>query len=142
MLVLASVAVWYLIYLIPGNPAYTILGLDATPAQVAHEQAVMGLDKPLPVQYWLWLSHVVHGDLGTSLISGLPVTTLAAGPIVATLQLLAMSFVLGVVIAIPMGTLAAAFPRSWIGWSTSTYTSVAQGLPTFWLGILLILLFQ
>src|SRR5262249_24346426 len=87
VLFLASIAVWLMIYLIPGDPAIALLGGDATPEQLARARVLMGLDQPLPVQYALWLGRVVRGDLGVSHLHGLPVRTTLAQRIPATLPL-------------------------------------------------------
>ena len=70
VLLLASVGVWLMIYLIPGDPAIALLGPEVTPEQLARARALMGLDRPLSVQYALWLGRVVRGDLGVSYLSG------------------------------------------------------------------------
>ena len=93
VLFLASVGVWLMIYLIPGDPTIALLGADVTPEQLARARALMGLDRPLPVQYALWLGRVVRGDLGVSYLNGLPVTTMLAQRIPVTLQLTVASLV-------------------------------------------------
>lgn len=142
VLLVSSVVIWYFLYLIPGDPVSAILGQNATPQQIAYEHARLGLDKPLPVQYWIWLTHVVHGDLGVSFISGVPVTTLLAQRLPASLQLDFLSLALGIVVAVVVGVLAGRRPRSWPGWTASAYATLALAIPTFWLGILLILVFS
>ena len=102
----------------------------------------MGLDRPLVIQYWVWLTHVVHGDLGSSYVSGLPTTTLLAQRVPASLQLVAASFIAGLIAALILGILAASRPGSIASWIVSAYTSLSLSIPTFWLGILLILLFS
>jgi peptide/nickel transport system permease protein len=141
VLFIASVAVWLLIYLIPGDPALALLGPDVTPEQLARARARMGLDRPWPVQYALWLGRVVTGDLGVSYLNGLPVRTMLAQRIPVTLQLTVASLVVAVLIAAPLGILGAARPRSWVGRLATGYNALAMAVPTFWLGILLVLLF-
>ena len=72
VLLLASIAVWLMIYLIPGDPAIALLGPDATGEQIQLARERMGLHRPLPVQYGLWLGRAARGDLGVSYISGVP----------------------------------------------------------------------
>ena len=78
VLLIASVGVWLMIYLIPGDPAIALLGGDVSPEQLSRARTLMGLDRPLPVQYALWLGRVVRGNLGVSYLNGLPVTTMLA----------------------------------------------------------------
>jgi peptide/nickel transport system permease protein len=141
VLFLASIAVWLMIYLIPGDPAIALLGSDVTPEQIARARQKMGLDRPLPVQYGLWLGRVVRGDLGVSYLSGLPVTTLVGQRIPVTLQLTLASLLVALVIAAPLGVVSAVRPRSWIARWVTGYNALAMAVPTFWLGILLVLCF-
>ena len=114
VLLLASVGVWLMMYLIPGDPAVALLGPDVTPEQIQRTRTLMGLDRPLPVQYALWLGRVVRGDLGVSYLNGLPVTTMLAQRIPVTLQLTVASLVVALAIAAPLGVVSAVRPRSWI----------------------------
>jgi peptide/nickel transport system permease protein len=141
VLLLASVGVWLMIYLIPGDPAIALLGPDVTPEQVQRTRALMGLDRPLPVQYALWLGRVVRGDLGVSYLNGLPVTTMLAQRVPVTLQLTVASLVVALAIAAPLGIASAVRPRSWIARMVTGYNALAMAVPTFWLGILLVLFF-
>ncbi len=141
VLFLASVAVWLLVYLIPGDPALALLGPDVTPEQLARARARMGLDRPWPVQYLLWLGRVAAGDLGVSYLNGLPVRTMLAQRIPVTLQLAGGAFVVAVLVAAPLGVVAAVRPRSWLARTAAGYNALAMAVPTFWLGILLVLLF-
>lgn len=141
-LVVVSVLVFSLIHLIPGNPAYVILGAQATPDQVAAVTAAMGLNRPLPVQYWIWLTHVLRGDLGSSYINGFPVARLLAMKFPATLALTVGALLIAICAGVPAGVLAAARPRSWVDRAVLAGTSLGMGVPSFWLGILLILAFS
>jgi peptide/nickel transport system permease protein len=141
VLLLTSVAVWLLIYLIPGDPAVALLGPDVTPEQLQRARAQMGLDRPWPVQYALWLGRVLEGDLGVSYLNGLPVRTMLAQRVPVTLQLTVASLVVAILIAAPLGILSAVRPHSWIGQMAAGYNALAMAVPTFWLGILLVLLF-
>ncbi len=141
VLLLTSIAVWLLIYLIPGDPAVALLGPDVTPEQLQRARAQMGLDRPWPVQYALWLGRVLEGDLGVSYLNGLPVRTMLAQRVPVTLQLTVASLVVALLIAAPLGILSAVRPRSWIGRVAAGYNALAMAVPTFWLGILLVLLF-
>jgi peptide/nickel transport system permease protein len=141
VLFLTSVGVWLLIYMIPGDPALALLGPDVTPEQLARARTRMGLDRSWPVQYAFWLGRVVQGDLGVSYLNGLPVRTMLAQRIPVTAQLTVASLAAAVLIAAPLGILSAARPRSWVGRLAAGYNALAMAVPTFWLGILLVLLF-
>jgi ABC-type dipeptide/oligopeptide/nickel transport system permease component len=101
----------------------------------------MGLDEPLPVQYFIWAQHALQGDLGKSALSRLPVSQLITQRLPATMELAVAGVLLTVIIAIPLGVIAAVNQRSAIDWAISAFCSVTIALPNFWLGILLIILF-
>src|SRR5690349_7279389 len=87
VLFLSSFVVFVLVHLIPGDTAGVLAGPDATPQKLDALRAQMGLDQPLPIQYIVWLGNVLRGDLGTSTLSGQPITVLILGRAPATLQL-------------------------------------------------------
>ncbi len=140
-LLLASLAVFLLLRLIPGDPAATVAGSDATAEQVQAVRRSLGLDRPLPVQYADWLGRVVRGDFGRSLIGRYDVWAQIQRAYPATIQLTLAAMLLAVCIAFPLGLLAALHPRSWLDRAVSAFNALAIGIPNFWLGILLILLF-
>ncbi|NJC72923.1 ABC transporter permease [Planosporangium thailandense] len=139
VILLASVAVWALIYAVPGNPADALVGPDATPQAVAAAKVRLGLDRPVVEQYFIWLGHALHLDLGHSAISGQPVTELMASRIPASIQLAVFSMVIGLVLAFPLGIASALKPRSVLTKAINLYQAVALAVPTFWVGILLII---
>lgn len=141
VLFLGSVAVWIMIYAVPGSPELAIAGPDATAEQLAAVRERLGLDRPLPVQYLSWVGGVVTGDLGSSLASGKPVTELLGQRIPATFQLIVFAVVIGVAIALPAGVFAAWRPRSLTARAAGVYQVVLLAFPSFWLGIILIWLF-
>jgi peptide/nickel transport system permease protein len=138
---LASVAVFLLLHLLPGDPALLMAGADAPPATVEAVRKDMGLDQPLPVQYAVWLGHIVRGDLGKSIFSKLPVAQLIGQRAPATIELAVAGEILTILIALPLGLIAATRQRSFADWIISAGTSLGLAVPNFWLGILLILLF-
>lgn len=142
VLLLASIAVWGIIYVIPGSPAIAIAGENATQEQIAAISRRLGLDQPIMVQYCTWLAHAVTLNLGVSAISQQPVTSLLLQRIPATIQLAAFSVGFGVVLAVPLALGYALRPSSWIGRLVGIYEAVALAVPTFWTGILLILAFS
>jgi peptide/nickel transport system permease protein len=138
---LATVGVFLLLHLLPGDPAALMAGSDAPPATIDFVRHDMGLDQPLPVQYLVWLGHVVRGDLGKSITSKLPVSQLIGQRAPATIELALAGELLTIIIALPLGVIAAVKQRSPVDWAVSTITSVGLAVPNFWLGILMILLF-
>jgi peptide/nickel transport system permease protein len=138
---LASIGVFLLLHLLPGDPAALMAGSDASPASIEFIRHDMGLDQPLPVQYAVWLEHIVRGDLGKSIFSKLPVSQLIGQRVPATLELAVAGELITLLIALPLGIISAVKQRSPIDWVVSWVTSVGLAIPSFWLGILLILLF-
>jgi peptide/nickel transport system permease protein len=130
-----------LLHLLPGDPAVVMAGADATPAAVQAIREDMGLDLPLPVQYVRWVTNMLQGDLGKSVLSKLPVSQLIGQRAPATLELAVAGEVLTVLIAIPLGVIAAVKQRTAADWGISSIISFGQAIPNFWLGILLILVF-
>jgi peptide/nickel transport system permease protein len=141
VLLLSSLFVFGLIRFIPGDPALVIAGPDALPEQVAAMQVRLGLDQPIWVQYLIWLRHVLQGDLGVSILNRYPVTELIWLKLGATLQLTLGAVIVSLVIAFPLGILSAVRRGSWIDRIASVFVALTYAIPTFWLGILLILLF-
>jgi len=138
---LASVGVFLLLHLLPGDPAQMMAGSDATPETLAAMRQDLGLNEPLPIQYWVWLQHVLRGDLGKSILSKIPVSTLMMQRAPATLELAVAGEILTIVIGIPLGVLAAIKQRSRIDLGITSFISLGLAIPSFWLGILLIILF-
>lgn len=137
----ASLLVWAMLPLAPGDPAYRILKSQApdhepTAAAVAELREEMGLDQPLPVQYAVWLGKVVQGDLGTSWATGRPVRQEIARRLPATLTLLGLALVVSVCVALVLALVAAAFHDRWPDRLIRAYTQVGAALPTFLFGLL------
>jgi len=141
VLILSSIFVFGLIRLIPGDPAMVIAGPDALPEQVAAVRERLGLDKPIWMQYLIWMSHVVRGDLGESVLNGYPVMDLIWLKFKATLELTLGATLVALLIAFPLGILSAVRRGGWIERFTAVFVSLAYAIPTFWLGILLVILF-
>ncbi len=136
-----SVIVFFMIHLVPGDPARTLLGTRATPESVAALQQSFGLDKPLWRQYLSFLGRLLHGDLGTSFFYKVSVSSLVDGRLPATLWLVISSVILSLAISIPLAVLAATRRGSLIDQAVRAVPLIGLGLPAFWVGIMLVLLF-
>lgn len=134
--------VFLLIHLIPGDPVDVMLGESARPADRAALRSNLGLDRPLAFQLAEYLGGVLRLDLGTSLHSDQPVTHLLAGRVPATLALAFAALVCALVLALPLGILAALKRGSAWDWGAMGFSTLGVSLPNFWLGPLLILLFS
>ncbi|HEX2502047.1 MAG TPA: ABC transporter permease [Methylomirabilota bacterium] len=141
VLFLSSVVVFLFIRLVPGDPAVTMAGPNATPDQVAALRRVYQLDRPLPVQYLTWLGRLVQGDLGVSYTTRRPVAALVAQRLPATLHLAVGTMLVMLVVGGPLGVVCAVRPRWAVSRAIAILNAVALATPTFWLGILLLLLF-
>ncbi len=141
VLLLASIAVFLVLRLVPGDPADAIAGEDASPEEVDAIREQLGLKDPLPVQYGRWIVDLAQGDLGTSVRTGVPVRRLLSLSLPPTIELAVASYVIAVVVGIPLGTIAGVRPRSAWDWLLSFYTIGTLGVPNFLLGVLLLWLF-
>src|ERR1700742_4870598 len=107
VMAIVALFVFSLLYIAPGDPAAVIAGDQASPADVERIRQSLGLDRPFLVQFGNWLWNIVHGDLGTSIFTNLPVSSLIAQRIEPTLSLMAITLVLTIVLAVPLGVVAA-----------------------------------
>ena len=139
-LVLISIFVFLLQQLLPGDPVLAMAGEDRDPETIARLRAVYGLDKPLAVQYWLWITNVLQGDFGTSIRSGERILDLILQKLPVTLQLAAMSLVFALLIGIPMGIVSAVRKGTVTDFAANVVALSGLSIPNFWLGIMLILL--
>ena len=122
---------------LPGDPAAYFAGGAATQEAVAQVRAQLGLDRPLPEQFFSYLSALAHGDLGLSLTTGQPVLQELLLRLPASLELVLLALVLACAIALPLGVLAATKPGSWIDQLCRLITTAGVSLPTFFTGLLL-----
>jgi peptide/nickel transport system permease protein len=141
VLLFLSLIVFTIVRLIPGDPAAVMLGTEATPAALAQIRREMGLDAPIAVQYAKWLQNVLRGNFGTSWVTRKPALELILGALPVTLQLVGSAFLVALLIAFPAGLFAALRPRSWVDSGSTTFALLGVSLPSFWLGIMLVLLF-
>src|SRR5262245_10182569 len=136
-----TILVFFLIHLVPGDPARTMLGNKATPARIAvlHEQ--WGLDDSLPEQYRRFIVRLLHGDLGSSLFYSVPAGELVVDRMPVTLWLIGLSTLFSIVISVPLATLAAARRDRMSDHAIRAVPLVGLGFPQFWIGLMLLLAF-
>ena len=135
---LVTVGVFMLIHLTPGDPALILLGEDRTPEAIAAIHHQLGLDQPLYVQYLIWLGHLAHGDLGRSVTTHQPVAAAITERLPATLELGALALLWSLLVAIPLGTIAAVRRGSLADHLASGITVGGVSIPNFFIGIVLI----
>ncbi len=141
-LTVASVLVFVLLRLLPGDVAATIGGLQASAEQLAAIRADLGLDRPLAEQYGSWLSGVLHGDFGRSQLNGSSVGAELGLKLQVTAPLAAGAIVVALLVAVPFGTWAALRSRSVVGTGISALAQLGIAVPTLWLGLVLVLVFS
>lgn len=141
-LLIVSVVVFAMVRAIPGDPASAMLGATAKPEQVEALRREMGLDRPVWVQYAIWVGALLRGDFGNSVLNDFPVAALIGGKLPATLALAVGSLTVGLAIAVPAGIVAAVKAGGAADRAIAAFFGVALGVPTFWLGILLVLVFS
>lgn len=141
VLFLISVIVFVLTALIPGDPATVILGTMATPERVAATRARLGLDQPIYVRYILWLTAIIQGDLGRSVLDQQSVMVHLQRTIPVTLELMILSMLFAIVTALLIGVLAAVRRGTLMDRFLMTFVLIGVSIPGFWLGLMLILVF-
>ncbi len=139
---LVALFAFILMHLIPGSPAVVMLGDDATPETIAQLEKEMGIDKPIYVQFQRWFFKLLRGDLGESIFFDRPVLDLILGAMGPSLLLAVLSLGISLVIGICAGVLAAVKRNSWIDQLSLTSALLGASIPSFWLGLTLILLFS
>jgi peptide/nickel transport system permease protein len=133
-----TLVTFFLVRLLPGGPVQTLVGMRASPAAVAAVNRELGLSQPLAIQYLKYLWGLLHGNLGTSILTGTPVTAIIGTHIWITLALLLYAMILALVIGVPLAVLAAQNRDTWIDHATRGVVVVTLGFPSFWIGIMLI----
>jgi len=146
VLFVVSVVTFSLIHLAPGDPATLLAmaryGVEVTPEQIEWVGREMGFDAPIHVQYFIWLGHVFHGDLGASLRTDQPVLSEIWLRLPATLELVFAAMIIGLIVAIPLGVISATRQHSIIDNATMIGALIGVSMPGFWLALLLILVFS
>lgn len=138
VVLLATIIVFGLLKLVPGDPAVTLAGENATDEMIQRIRQLYGLDQPFLVQYWNWLSRVLHGDMSRSLMSGESVGLLIMQSLPNTMLIVVLSLILSLVIGVPLGVLAATRAHTRTDTVVSAISSLGVALPNFWLGMILV----
>jgi peptide/nickel transport system permease protein len=138
---IVALFVFSLLYIAPGDPAAVIAGDQASPADVERIRQGLGLDRPFLVQFGTWLWHILHGDLGTSIFTNLPVSAMIAQRIEPTFSLMAITLVLTILVAVPLGVVAAWKAGSWVDRTIMAFAVFAFSLPVFVVGYVLAYVF-
>ena len=136
-----SIAAFLIIHLVPGDPVQQMLGARATPETVAAVNHELGLDRPLPEQYLNFVAGAVVGDFGESITLNQPVTTLVRQRSIATFWLLLYGVFVALLIGVPLAVWSAVRRDRWADQIIRLFSTVAFGMPTFWLGLVLALIF-
>jgi len=137
-----TIITFLLVHLVPSSPARLMLGNHATPQALARLSAQMGLNKPLPVQYVLWLGQILHGNLGVSFFMNQPVATLIEQALPRTLAIVGSATVISFILSIVQGVFQAYRRNSAADHSVTVVAYFLYAMPTFWLGVLLIIIFS
>jgi len=133
--------VFFMVRSIPGDPAQIMLGQQATPEQVQQVRENMGLDKPIFVQYGLFLKDAIRGDLGDSIVTGRPVTTELMTRLPATFELVAFAMLIAILVGVPVGVISAVRQYSLLDKTTSVLALTGISMPIFWLAMILVVIF-
>jgi peptide/nickel transport system permease protein len=141
VLFVASIAIWGMIFLIPGDPVALKLGPDATLQQLESAREDLGLNDSLLIQYVRWLSGVFAGNLGISFANELPVSSLIAERLPATLHLVFGTALVSVMVSVPLALLGVSSPNRALRKSVSGYISLALAVPSFLIGVILVFIF-
>jgi peptide/nickel transport system permease protein len=136
-----AVLIFYMIRLIPGDPAITMLGIQATPDAVAELRHHLGLDRPVPVQFAIFMAGLVHGDLGRSILARAPVLDLVRQRLPLTLFLVTYAMILATTITVPLGVAAALRKDTAVDQAIRGFSVFWISTPSFWVGILMLILF-
>lgn len=140
-LLVQSVVIFAFLRMLPGDAAMVLGGTTSTPEQIDRLRAQMGLDRPYPVQYLSWLSDVLHGNLGVSQLTGVPVGSQVGARMAVTLPLALMGLAVALAIGVPLGVLAVTSRSAHVRRGLQIASIIAGSIPALWGGLLLVLLF-
>jgi peptide/nickel transport system permease protein len=142
VLLVVAVVAFLATRIMPGDPVILVLGDFAPPEKIDAMRLQLGLDKPIFIQFVIWVQHILRGDLGHSLFLNMPVTQAIIGRLEPTLLLALIGQSLGILIGIPLGILAAVRHRTWIDQGSIVISLIGISIPSFWLALLLIMVFS
>lgn len=142
VLLLVSIFVFLLLRLTPGDPAAILAGDAATTEQLDRIREAMGLNEPILTQYFTWMGKIFQGDLGTSLISGVPVLDMVSQRIGPTISIAILTIIIAILVAIPMGVVAAWRHRTWVDYLVMSFSVLGFSVPVFLVGYVLLLVFS
>src|SRR6266568_594272 len=141
VMAIVALFVFSLLYIAPGDPAVVIAGDQASPEDVERIRQSLGLDRPFLIQFGSWVWRILHGDLGTSIFTNLPVSAMIAQRIEPTLSLMVLTLVLTILVAVPLGVVAAWKAGSWVDRTIMAFAVFAFSLPVFVVGYVLAYVF-
>jgi peptide/nickel transport system permease protein len=141
-LFVVSLILFGLVQLAPGSAASLYAGPDAGPEDLARIEKLLGVDQPPPVQYVRWLQGVLSGEWGISFRYQQPVTEVLGSRMLYTIELMAMALFIALIVSVPFGVISAVSKRKWVKHSSSVLAMLGISIPTFWLGIMLLLVFS
>ena len=142
VLLAVSAVIFLLLRLTPGDPAQMLLGDTADRETIEAVRRDLGLDRPLPVQYAIFLGNLLRGDLGNSIAQKTPTLPLVMSKAPATLQLALAAFLIGTLVAVPVGIISAYWRESPVDYVASCIALVGQSMPVYWSGAMLVLIFS
>lgn len=142
VLLLVSIFVFLLLRLTPGDPAAILAGDAATTEQLDRIRDAMGLNEPILTQYFTWMGKIFQGDLGTSLISGVPVLDMVSQRIGPTISIAVLTIIIAILVAIPLGVIAAWRHRTWVDYLVMSFSVLGFSVPVFLVGYVLLLVFS
>jgi peptide/nickel transport system permease protein len=137
----AMILFFFIVRILPGDPARILAGPEASEEDVARIREALGLNKPIYEQFFIYLTSILRGDLGTSIKYGTPVVNEILARLPYTIALALVAEAIAVIIAIPLGVLAALKPRSMLSYIASLLSILGTSLPVFWVGLMLIFIF-
>lgn len=142
LLIGVSLLSFFVMHLAPGDPTALFTDPNIDPVDLARIRANWGLDKPIIVQYFYWLGNALRGNFGTSYTSGLPVAKEILERLPNTLLLMVSAYILTLLITIPLGVISAVKKGTWFDNFVTIFSFAGMAIPTFWVGLMLMLLFS
>jgi len=140
-IIIVTLITFFSFEIIPGDPVLSKLGIDADEAQIASLRTELGLDMPIPVRYIKWVGNILKGDLGESVRFSLPVYDLIKTRLPVTFSLMIISILITLAVGIPLGIMSAKYNNRICGFFINFITQIFLAIPSFWVGIMLIMIF-